>query len=251
MARRRMYGSHTSVIVTALWTRVCRPMRSIADCSARPLMTVASMPMLSAVGRSIPRVAAGSPRQMLPPPMTMPTSTPRATTSETCRAMLSTVVGSIPNAADPWRASPLNLRRILRYRSRPLAELAAAKLESRKAPNDDVLAQLGDRLVEQVLHSLAGIANVRLIEQRHVAVTLGRSLFPGGYAPWIGGGDLHRDLAREGLEVVSASHEVRLAVELDHRPDAARVHVAVDDALAGLAAGFLFGRREQIGRAHV
>ena len=44
-ARRRMYGSAISFIAIALMTRTGTPIRSIASCSARPFMTVASMPM--------------------------------------------------------------------------------------------------------------------------------------------------------------------------------------------------------------
>ena len=45
IARRRMYGSAISFIAMAVMTRVGTPARSRASCSARPFMTVASMPM--------------------------------------------------------------------------------------------------------------------------------------------------------------------------------------------------------------
>ncbi len=45
MARRRMYGSATSWIAIADWTRVLTPSFSKAFWSARLLMTVANMPM--------------------------------------------------------------------------------------------------------------------------------------------------------------------------------------------------------------
>ena len=45
MARRRMYGSATSFIAIAVMTRVGTPAFSRASWSARPFMTVASMPM--------------------------------------------------------------------------------------------------------------------------------------------------------------------------------------------------------------
>ena len=44
-ARRRMYGSHSCSILMALCTRVWMPVFSRASCSARALITVASMPM--------------------------------------------------------------------------------------------------------------------------------------------------------------------------------------------------------------
>ena len=45
MARRRMYGSATSFMPMAVMTRVGTPAFSSASWSARPFMTVASMPM--------------------------------------------------------------------------------------------------------------------------------------------------------------------------------------------------------------
>ena len=54
MARRRMKGSATWRISMAESTRVETPARSRASCSARALITVASMPMWSADTRSMP-----------------------------------------------------------------------------------------------------------------------------------------------------------------------------------------------------
>ena len=45
MARRRMYGSASDSIRMAVMTRVSTPIFSSTSCSARALMTVASMPM--------------------------------------------------------------------------------------------------------------------------------------------------------------------------------------------------------------
>ena len=45
MARRRMYGSATVSIRMADMSRVSTPIASSVSCSARPFMTVASMPM--------------------------------------------------------------------------------------------------------------------------------------------------------------------------------------------------------------
>jgi hypothetical protein len=61
----------------------------------------------------------------------------------------------------------------------------------------------------------------------------------------VGGGDVHRDLLDEVLEVVGARHEVRLAVDLDEHADAAaHVDVAADDALRRGASGALGGLGE-------
>ena len=56
--------------------RAGAPSRSIAASSTRPFITVASMPMASAVGRDrlLPDIL--TPRRMLPPPTTTPSVTP-------------------------------------------------------------------------------------------------------------------------------------------------------------------------------
>ena len=56
--------------------RALAPARSIAASSTRQFMTVASMPMLSPTGRGTPRLETSTPRKMLPPPTTTPSSTP-------------------------------------------------------------------------------------------------------------------------------------------------------------------------------
>ncbi len=114
IARRRMNGSATARTSKAVMTRVWIVRFSIASWSASPLMTVASIPMLSPVTRSIPCVAAETPRMMLPPPITIAISTPRRATSATSSAMRATTAGSMPNAWPPRRASPDSFSRIRR-----------------------------------------------------------------------------------------------------------------------------------------
>src|SRR5882672_2339380 len=65
----------------------------------------------------MPRSLPGSPRKMLPPPMTITTSTPRSRTSWTCRAMSCTASGQMPMPCPPPRASPESLSRMRRYRA--------------------------------------------------------------------------------------------------------------------------------------
>ena len=61
----------------------------------------------------------------------------------------------------------------------------------------------------------------------------------------VGGRDLQGNFLEQGLEVVGARDEVRLAVELDEHADlAAHVDVGADEALTGGAAGLLRGLRE-------
>src|SRR5256885_5346089 len=95
----------------AVWTRVGWPMSSSASWRASALITVASMPMLSAVGRSIPRDAPLSPRKMLPPPTTMAICTLRASqASATSSASRLTTTASMPEPTEESaNASPESL----------------------------------------------------------------------------------------------------------------------------------------------
>ncbi len=86
MARRRMNGSQMVSMGMADWTRVCTPSSSNALCMASELMTVANMPIWSALVRSMPAEAADTPRKMLPPPMTRQISTPSSLTERTSSA---------------------------------------------------------------------------------------------------------------------------------------------------------------------
>src|SRR5207237_718035 len=80
IARRRMNGSATAVMVMPVCVRTSRPTCSRALWRASALMTVASMPMWSAVVRSIPAALASPPRMMFPPPTTMASAAPRSAT---------------------------------------------------------------------------------------------------------------------------------------------------------------------------
>src|SRR3954447_19550483 len=57
----------------------------------------------------MPRSASVCPRNMLPPPTTTATCPPLRTTSAICRAMVATVVGSMPSDSPPANASPESL----------------------------------------------------------------------------------------------------------------------------------------------
>ena len=114
----------------------------------------------------------------------------------------------------------------------------------------DVLAQLCDGLADQFLDGDLRIADEGLLIQTYrlgglLAITELR-FEPRPRLIWHRAGphitrvhrrDLHRDLARQGLEVRGAGDEVGLAVELDHRGDAATgVDVCLDHALERRAA---------------
>src|SRR2546421_8087104 len=120
----------------AVCTRVGWPMSSRASCRASALMTVASMPMLSAVGRSIPRDAPLRPRKMLPPPTTMAICTLRASeASATSSASRLTTTASIPEPTEESaNASPDSLSSTLPQRlSGTAATLLLADLDAGEA----------------------------------------------------------------------------------------------------------------------
>jgi len=71
-----MKGSATCRTAMADITRVWQPSFSSDSWTARALIRVASMPIESAVTRSMPRVSAPRPRKMFPPPITQAVSMP-------------------------------------------------------------------------------------------------------------------------------------------------------------------------------
>src|ERR1035441_3912105 len=174
MARRRIYGSATWRISMALITRVETPACSSASESARELMTVASMPMWSAVTRSIFCAAAATPRKILPPPTTTAISMPAAATSATSRAKPLTFSESMPNDAAPANTSPLSFSRMrLRADFLRQARFFAARFHGRhiahfeadEARNGDVLAQFGDLGFDQLTDRQGGFLHERLFQQ--------------------------------------------------------------------------------------
>src|SRR5258708_3170353 len=130
------------------------------------------------------------PRKMLPPPMTMATSTCRSRTRLTCRAMVLTVSWSMPKPEGPRSASPLNLRSTRRYFGAWAAPDAIAvrlslardfaggarvhhgglaDLEARESRDNDVFFQLRDPLVDQLLDLLLFVLGPLLLHQAVLA----------------------------------------------------------------------------------
>src|SRR5581483_7944381 len=192
-----MNGSATSDMVMAVTTRVLAPRRSSASCSASALITVASMPMLSPATRSIPSVAAVTPRKMFPPPMTMTICTPALCTATISSAIPARVSASMPVRRPPISASPESFRRMRLYfgfePSVIRAEFISPSLDVRHHFRGEVVRLLLDPLAELVAHEtrygecaarfLAGalpvvgdallvVADVRLLEQAGLAVEL-------------------------------------------------------------------------------
>src|SRR5579883_259159 len=125
-------------------TRVGWPQRSMASWRARALITVASIPMVSEVARSRPLPAALVPRQMLPPPMTMASSTPSSARAwAISEAMRSTTAASmVSSEAADARASPDILSTTRRQRGWP--GLVAGKALSAPTPPSAPHRHLGE-----------------------------------------------------------------------------------------------------------
>src|SRR3954454_18352498 len=209
---------------------------------------------------------------MLPPPRTMPISTPRSCTTLSWSAIAPTVAGSVPYSSGPMRASPDSLIRT-RLKTGSSLNLGADR-EAGEPPDHDVLAGRPGEVGAELLDRLAAVlvlVDVRLVEQDDIvhprlelalgdlrADVLGlvgpllledpqlgvlgllRDLVLGDVLRRRGGGDVHRDLAGERLEVLVAGHEVGVAVDLDEHADlAVGVDVGGDRALGGLAAAHL------------
>src|SRR5687768_5701125 len=197
---------------------------------------------------------------MLPPPITSPSETPDWWRVRISSVNRSTTAGEIPKPCSPASASPLSLTTTRRYfRS---AILLAQRVANETA-HDDLLARFGGRFRDQLAHGLLALRILYedLVHQRRFLVELAEftldDLVPHllglalvldllqidaalaldhdrrdsfrAHRYWIARGDVHRDVARQLLELVVACDEVRLAIELNHNPDfAAQMHVAGD-----------------------
>src|SRR3954470_20404762 len=239
------------------------------------LITVASMPMESAAARSTPSPLAVAPRMMFPPPITMPSSTPGRVPSAISPESRTSAAVSMPCPCSPARTSPLSFSSTRRRGAVTASILSDSELG--EAPDDDVLAELGDGLIHEILHPAIGVADRRLLEQADLLVVLvdlslddlreNRLRLAGapgllhedGPLPLddrgVQGGAIHRLRGRgrhlhgqmlgQLAEVVRARHEVGLAIQLHQHPQLITgMDVAVDDSLLGGAARLLRGARE-------
>src|SRR4051812_25570759 len=136
-------------------------------------MTVASMPMWSAVARSIPADSPVAPRQMLPPPTTTAICTPRSRWhSAISVAMRATVAPSmVSSTSDEAKASPDILRttrpqRGFDWADSSLASSLGGSLMGTGSAADDDLGEPGHgRASEELLDGLLVVLGVGLFEQ--------------------------------------------------------------------------------------
>src|ERR1700730_16731852 len=126
---------------------------------------------------------AALPRKILPPPMTMATSTCWSRTLLIWRAMVLTVSWSMPKPCSPIRASPLSLRRTRQYLGASAAPVAIevalgpaftgghvqdrglAHPEAGEPGDDDVLFELDGGLVDQVFDPLLVVLGPLLLHK--------------------------------------------------------------------------------------
>src|SRR4030067_2946342 len=117
------------------------------------------MPMSSAEARSMPRSIPSRPRQILPAPMTMATSTPRSFTCWTLAATSSARCGSMPKPRSPARASPPSLSRTRRYLG---SANLLAHLPAPKTPELDILVGGQHHLLQHLGHLLVLVPDIFL-----------------------------------------------------------------------------------------
>src|SRR2546422_9704198 len=186
-----------------------------------------------------------APRTSFPPPMTIATCPPCAVTSFTSCATRRSTAASRPARPSPERASPLSFNRMRSYLG-VRAVVLFSELEPGEPPDLDIFAQSSDRLGDDVAHVPALVPDEWLLQKRHVldpflqpaihrggglAREFGAELAPhrvhgvgGGTLPAHvlrgGGRHLHRQVARQGLEIFRARHKVGFAVHFDHRAHA-------------------------------
>src|SRR5512135_1399198 len=132
----------------------------------------------------MPRALPAKPRKMLPPPMTMANSQPRACTSLISAAIACSTSGSMPYPTFGINASPLSFSITLLYCKFASCRLAAgavgggagltvvsgrflghfSKLKACEAPHDDVLAELRDGIGHQLPNRALWLFDERLLE---------------------------------------------------------------------------------------
>src|SRR5215216_4943463 len=231
--------------------------------------------------------ATCDPRKMFPPPTTIASSAPASTASRTSVAVDSRLPGSIPYPSPPARLSPESLRttRFTGPSSEPrpaapsvsasnLSALSKADLElvAREAPDDDVLSDLLDSLLQEIGDRLVRVLHVGLREQGLLGTPLlhatldnaaryllglahprrlllgDRTLLLEGVRRYIlrrdaqrpHRGHVQRHVAGELPELGGTRHKVRLAVDLDEHPHPpVEVDVGVDQPLIRLSSALL------------
>src|SRR5581483_9616600 len=134
----------------------------------------------------MPAAPGATPRKMLPPPMTMPISTPRRDTCATSATMFSIVCRLMPNGSSPISASPDSFSRIRLYlgvtaaasmRSAGLrhhfgGEIGALLLDPLADDEEDVAMDLRLARREHLFHRLLVVLDEGLAKERFLAKEL-------------------------------------------------------------------------------
>src|SRR5688572_5665242 len=128
----------------------------------------------------MPSALACVPRRMLPPPITTPISAPSPCSDWISSVNRSTTFGEMPKPCSPASASPLSFSTTRRYFSVSCSRTSVScsrtpllpELEASEAADDDILAGLCRRFLDQLLDRLLAIfrSHEHLIEQRVVLI---------------------------------------------------------------------------------
>src|SRR5215469_247656 len=187
-----------------------------------------------------------------------------------------TPIGSGTRPKKAPRRAPELLSFLLRWLGDGDGLARVTHLEARKAPHSDVLAELADLRRDQLPYRDGLVLDKRLLEQADFLIELlhlARDHLLGDMSRLaagdrlrkidflltgkvgfrhvfladvfrIAGCDMHRDIMQQFLEVISACHEVALAVHFDeHTNLAAGVNVVRYRSFAGHASGFFLRNR--------
>src|SRR5450756_2329862 len=171
---------------------------------------------------------------MFPPPMTKPTCTPSPRSCCTSREMNCSTEKSMPEAALPFRASPLSFSTTLLYNAamgvsvcRRLADCGlAADFEAHKPRDYDVLASLGNHRLDELVDRLAlddllpdlfrlllGL-ELNAVESFLMVDNVRRNVLRTDKGR-IRSRDLYRNLLTQTLEILGLGDEIGLTVQLD------------------------------------
>src|SRR5262245_7477909 len=145
-------------------------------------MTVANIPMVSALARSMPISLATAPRKILPPPTTMARSQPISFTSLISWAKALTVLASMPKLCAPANISPVTFRRIRLYLGVPLFMKGNrcplvlrgrfAEMIASKTAHLNILAEASDGFVDHIQNFLIRLLDESLFKQTNFGIKL-------------------------------------------------------------------------------
>src|SRR5918999_4108080 len=121
----------------------------------------------------MPAAPGATPRKMLPPPITTPSSTPRRDTWASSATIASIVWRLMPNGSSPIKASPESLRRMRLYFGVNARSASVDGLDDAFADNEDgVVMHFAFRRSQCLLDGYLVVEHVGLAEERDLCQVL-------------------------------------------------------------------------------